>query len=106
MAILPQHIWTAGSRDLIILTWSKVGRSVPVPIVWSPPASRNRSLTAAMIGGYKTGFAELPEVELPFVRIPGGDAVAATRLFAQGEADFGGALARVILKPHASATPT
>lgn len=93
VAILPKHIWenqdpTAFSNFDLDKGWP-VGTG-PFRLV---AASAQRLVFDRRDDWWasKTGFAPAPKMER-FLRIPGGDQSAITRLFAQGEIDFGGAL--------------
>jgi peptide/nickel transport system substrate-binding protein len=93
VAILPKHIWEgqdpAGFSNFDIDKGWPVGTG-PFRLVRASAQQlvfdRREDWWAA-----KTGFAKAPKVER-FIRVPGGDQSAITRLFAQGEIDFGGAL--------------
>jgi peptide/nickel transport system substrate-binding protein len=93
IAFLPKHIWegkdAAGFSNFDLDKNWPVGTG-PFRLVRASPQQlvfdRRDDWWAA-----KTGFAKLPKVER-FLRIPGGDQSAITRLFAQGEIDFGGPL--------------
>jgi len=95
MAILPKHIWEGQDAE----TFSNFDLEQGWPVGTGPyrlvAASESQQVFDRRDDWWavKTGFAELPEVER-FIRIPGGDAASAARLFAQGEVDFGGPLGK------------
>lgn len=93
VAILPKHIWegqdpTAFSNFDLEKGWP-VGTG-PFRVV---AASAQRLVFDRRDDWWasKTGFAPAPKMER-LLRIPGGDQASVTRLFAQGEIDFGGPL--------------
>lgn len=93
MAILPKHIWEGSDPE----TFINVNLDEGWPIGTGPYRLVSVSETQMVYDlrtdwwAAKTGFSELPQVER-IIRIPGGDAAAITRLFAEGSVDFGGAL--------------
>jgi peptide/nickel transport system substrate-binding protein len=93
IAILPKHIWEGQDAE----TFSNFDLEKGWPVGTGPfrlvKATEQQLVFDRRDDWWaaKTGFAELPKVER-FIRIPGGDQAAITRLFAQGEIDFGGAL--------------
>lgn len=93
LAILPKHIWEGSDPE----TFINVDLEKGWPIGTGPYRLVSVSETQLVYDlrtdwwAAKTGFAELPKVER-MIRIPGGDAAAITRLFAEGSVDFGGAL--------------
>ncbi len=93
LALLPKHIW----QDQDPETFSNFDLDKGWPVGTGPfrlvKATEQQLVFDRRDNwwGAKTGFTTLPQVER-FIRIPGGDAAAITRLFAQGEIDFGGAL--------------
>lgn len=95
LAILPKHIWEGQDAE----TFSNFDLEQGWPVGTGPyrlvAASESQQVFDRRDDWWaaKTGFAELPEVER-FIRIPGGDAASAARLFAQGEVDFGGPLGK------------
>jgi peptide/nickel transport system substrate-binding protein len=106
VAILPKHVWegqdpTGFSNFDIDKGWPlgtgpyRLVRSSAQQIVFD----RRDDWWAA-----KTGFQAAPKVER-FIRIPGGDQSAITRLFAQGEVDFGGALIKGDFDPAKARNP-
>ncbi len=93
LAILPKHVW----EDQDAATFSNFDLEKGWPI-GTGPFRLVRATEQQLVfdrrddwWGAQTGFADLPEVER-LIRIPGGDSTALTRLFAQGQIDFGGAL--------------
>ncbi len=93
LAILPQHIWEG--QDVETFSNFDIEQGHPVG---TGPYKLVRASDQQLVYDLRddwwavtTGFAELPEVKR-LIRIPGGDAAGATRLFAQNEVDFGGAL--------------
>jgi peptide/nickel transport system substrate-binding protein len=95
LAILPKHIW----QDQDPETFSNFDLEKGWPVGTGPFRLVKVSELQQVFDrrddwwGATTGFAELPKIER-IIRVPGGDAAAATRLFAQGEVDFGGALGK------------
>ncbi len=93
LAILPQHIWEGKDVE----TFNNFDLELGYP-VGTGPYTLVRASDQQLVYDLRedwwaatTGFAELPAVKR-IIRIPGGDAAGATRLFAQNEVDFGGAL--------------
>lgn len=95
LAILPKHIWENEDAE----TFTDFDLEQGLPVGTGPyrlvAASESQQVFDRRDNWWavKTGFAELPEVER-IIRIPGGDAASAARLFAQGEVDFGGPLGK------------
>ncbi len=95
LAILPKHIWENEDAE----TFTDFNLEQGLPVGTGPyrlvAASESQQVFDRRDNWWavKTGFAELPEVER-IIRIPGGDAASAARLFAQGEVDFGGPLGK------------
>ncbi|MCB0182709.1 MAG: ABC transporter substrate-binding protein [Caldilineaceae bacterium] len=95
LAILPKHIWEGQDPE----TFSNFDLEQGWPVGTGPyrlvAASESQQVFDRRDDWWaaKSGFAELPEIER-FIRIPGGDAASAARLFAQGEVDFGGPLGK------------
>jgi peptide/nickel transport system substrate-binding protein len=93
LAILPQHIWEGQDVE----TFSNFDLEKGWPVGTGPfrlvRASDQQLMYEVREDWWAatTGFHELPKVKR-IIRIPGGDAAGATRLFAQNEVDFGGAL--------------
>lgn len=93
LAILPQHIWEGQDPE----TFNNFDLEKGWP-VGTGPFKLVRASDQQLVYDVRedwwaaaTGFAELPKVKR-IIRIPGGDAAGATRLFAQNEVDFGNAL--------------
>lgn len=95
LAILPQHVWENQDPE----TFTDFDLEQGWPVGTGPyrlvAASESQQVFDRRSDWWAatTGFAELPEVER-IIRIPGGDAASAARLFAQGEVDFGGPLGK------------
>lgn len=95
LAILPQHVWENQDPE----TFTDFDLEQGWPVGTGPyrlvAASESQQVFDRRSDwwGATTGFAELPEIER-IIRIPGGDAASAARLFAQGEVDFGGPLGK------------
>lgn len=95
LAILPKHIW----QDQDPETFSNFDLERGWPVGTGPFRVVKVSELQQVFDrrddwwAAKTGFAELPKIER-IIRIPGGDAAGAARLFAQGEVDFGGPLGK------------
>ncbi len=93
LAILPKHIWEGQDPE----TFNNFDLEQGWPVGTGPfrlvAVSESQQVFDRRDDWWaaKSGFAELPEVER-IIRIPGGDAAGATRLFTQGEVDFGGPL--------------
>lgn len=93
MAILPKHIWEGKDPD----TFSNFDLDKGWPIGTGPFRLVRATEQQLMFDrrddwwAAAVGFARLPKMER-LLRIPGGDSTSITRLFAQGEIDFGGAL--------------
>lgn len=95
LAILPKHIWEGQDPE----TFSNFDLEQGWPVGTGPYRLVKVSELQQVFDrrddwwAAKTGFAELPQVER-IIRIAGGDAAGAARLFAQSEVDFGGPLAK------------
>lgn len=93
LAILPQHIWEGQDPE----TFNNFDLDQGWPVGTGPYRLVRASDQQLMYEvredwwAAEVGFQDLPQVQR-IVRIPGGDAAGATRLFAQNEVDFGGAL--------------
>lgn len=93
IAFLPKHIWE--SQDPSGFSNFDLDKGLPVG---TGPFRLVKASAQQLVfdrredwWASKTGFQPAPKVER-LIRIPGGDQSALTRLFAQGEIDFGGAL--------------
>jgi peptide/nickel transport system substrate-binding protein len=93
LALLPKHIWENENPD----TFTNFDLEKGWPVGTGPYRLVRTSELQLVFDrrdnwwAAESGFATLPQVER-IIRIPGGDAAGITRLFAQNEVDFGGAL--------------
>lgn len=91
--ILPKHVWEGQNPEEFTNFDPKKGWPVGTGPYKAVEASAQQQVFDLREDWWaaETGFAELPEVQR-LIRIPGGDQAARTRMFAEGEIDFGNAL--------------
>lgn len=93
MALLPEHVWADKDPE----TFNNFDLEQGWPLGTGPyrlVRASDQQLVYHVREDWwaaEIGFQDLPAVK-QIIRIPGGDAAGATRLFAQNEVDFGGAL--------------